>query len=74
MKSNRVLTVLVTSLLLSMSLAAQDVATDADRCGRERFAPLAWLEGEWQGYGKFSRTQMPNRSVWFFDPCGMCAT
>jgi hypothetical protein len=41
-------------------------ATDADdapawegKRAAERFAPLDWLVGEWQGYGKF-----PNRTTY----------
>jgi hypothetical protein len=42
------------SLLLSISANTFAQEDWKDKRGRERFESLAWLEGEWQGYGKFS--------------------
>ena len=57
--------------LLPLALPAQEVDSLAHKRGRERFEALAWLEGEWQGYGKFTERVTYIRKHYSFDVGGI---
>ncbi len=49
----------ITGLLIAICFVQagfpQDKIDWEDKHGDDRFTPLAWLVGEWQGYGKFTK-------------------
>lgn len=57
---------------LFVAIAIGAYAQDGmDKRGRERFESLSWLEGEWQGYGKFSDRVTYIRKHYSFDIGGV---
>jgi hypothetical protein len=50
---------------------AEDKPAWAGAVGEERFAPIAWLEGEWRGYGEFPDRVNYIHKTYEYDVAGM---
>lgn len=75
-RANLIAVAVLTAIPLSaQEEAATQVAFDpADKRADARFPGLAWLEGEWRGYGEFTNRTTYIHKTWEFDVAGIFLT
>ncbi len=65
------LALLVLVLAAGPGVAQEEAMDWKGKVGAERFGPMAWLEGEWQGYGEFPDRTNYARIVYSYDLAGI---